>query len=791
VRTRRLAWSAALAVTGAIAAATLRPSAARGGDAPPTLAAPPAPPAPPAAAPTFARDARPFVEAYCAECHGERPLEGAPTFVPLLDEAAVAAQGDLWRRAAARVRAGEMPPAGSLAPTGDARVRFLRWVEAVAPTSAAPAAGRSPLRRLNRMEYHRTIADLLGIDETASSRFPSDEVGAGFDRTGDALSLSPLLIERYAEAAERIADQSIVVEEPGKPAVRHYEAEALASSLPSSAQGKGRNLFSNGEVRGEARLPRDGTYLFRVRCASTPAGDDPAQMLLTVDGKGVASVDVTADPTTGEIVERPFRARGGTRPFTVAFTNDFYDPKHPDPARRDRNLLVDWVEIVGPTDPPPAPPESHRRVFATDPGGDDVARRARRVLGPLATRAFRRPVRPAELDRLVELVREAEADGAPFAEGVRDALEAVLVSPHFLFHIEEAGGPPDAGGVTPLDDFALAARLSYFLWSTLPDAALTAAAARGELGRRPSAPVRRMLADPRAGALVDGFADQWLTLRRLATATPDPERFPAADAALRADLLHETEMFFEAIVQEDRSVLDLLDAPFTFVNERLARHYGIPGVAGDRFRRVALDGEQRAGILSHGSVLLVTSYPTRTSPVKRGKWLLEQLLGQTVPPPPPGAGDLPATGAEGRPATLRERMAQHLRDPACAACHQRLDPLGLAFENYDAVGSWRSKDGDADVDPSGVLPDGRRFATPKQLRALLRADPAFPRGFASHLLTYALGRALTPADAPHVDAVVARAAVAQHRVSAYVEAVVESVPFRSLRTTAPPPESPR
>ncbi len=774
---RRLVLSAVAAVVAGASgiAAMLGAPAARGGDAP---------------APDFARDAKPFVEAYCAECHGALPVEGAPTLLTLLDPASAAPQADLWRRAADRVRAGEMPPSGSLAPTADAKLRFLRWVEVATPAPAA-TGGRSPLRRLNRMEYHRTIADLLGVDETASQRFPSDEVGAGFDRTADALSLSPLLVERYAEAAEKIADQVIVVEEPGKPAVRRFEAEALPSSLPSSAQGQGRNLFTNGEIRGEARLPREGTYLFRVRCAQTPAGDEPAQMLLTVDGKGVAAVDVTADPKTGEVVEKPFRARGGTRPFAVAFTNDFYDPKHQDPARRDRNLLVDWIELVGPTDAPPAPPESHRRLFANDPGGDDVAARARRVLGPLATRAFRRPVRPAELDRLVALVREAVADGAPFAEGVRDALEAVLVSPHFLFQVEEAGGPPDAEGVTPLDDYALAARLSYFLWSTMPDAALTAAAARGELGRAPAAPVRRMLADPRAGALVDGFADQWLTLRRLATATPDPERFPAADAALRADLLRETEMFFEAIVQEDRSVLDLLDAPFTFVNERLAKHYGIPGVAGDRFRRVALDGERRAGVLTHGSVLLVTSYPTRTSPVKRGKWLLEQVLGQTVPPPPPGAGDLPATGAEGRPATLRERMAMHLRDPACAACHQRLDPLGLAFENYDAVGAWRTRDGDGDVDPSGVLPDGRKFATPKQLRALLRADPAFPRGFATHLLTYALGRALTPSDAPHLDAIVARATREGHRFSAYVEAVVESVPFRSLRTAAPPPESPR
>lgn len=775
---RRLVLSAVAAVVAGASgiAAMLGAPAARGGDAP---------------APDFARDAKPFLEAYCADCHGDLPVEGAPTFAALLDAASATKEAGLWRRAADRVRAGEMPPSGSLAPTADAKLRFLRWVEVATPAPAAAAGGRSPLRRLNRMEYHRTIADLLGVDETASQRFPSDEVGAGFDRTGEALSLSPLLVERYAEAAEKIAEMAIVVEEPGKPAVRRFEAEALPSSLPSSAQGQGRNLFTNGEIRGEARLPREGTYLFRVRCASTPAGDEPAQMLLTVDGKGVAAVDVTADPKTGEVVEKPFRARGGTRPFAVAFTNDFYDPKHKDPARRDRNLLVDWIELVGPTDPPPAPPESHRRLFANDPGGDDVAARARRVLGPLATRAFRRPVRPAELDRLVALVREAVADGAPFAEGIRDALEAVLVSPHFLFQVEEAGGPPDAEGVTPLDDYALAARLSYFLWSTMPDAALTAAAARGELGRAPATPVRRMLADPRAGALVDGFADQWLTLRRLATATPDPERFPAADAALRADLLRETEMFFEAIVQEDRSVLDLLDAPFTFVNERLAKHYGIPGVAGDRFRRVALDGERRAGVLTHGSVLLVTSYPTRTSPVKRGKWLLEQVLGQTVPPPPPGAGDLPATGAEGRPATLRERMAQHLSDPACAACHQRLDPLGLAFENYDAVGAWRTRDGDGDVDPSGVLPDGRKFATPKQLRALLRADPAFPRGFATHLLTYALGRATTPADAPHLDAIVARATRAGHRFSAYVEAVVESVPFRSLRTAAPPPESPR
>lgn len=754
------------------------------------VAASRAEPPTPAGAPTFAHDVAPLFAGFCAPCHGGAS-KVAPDLRVLADEASVSAHADAWQRAVARVRAGTMPPKGALAPPRAAVARLAAWAEAtwpapaVAPGPAFPGdPGRVTMRRLNRTEYHRSVADLLGVDERESERFPADDVGAGFDRTGDVLATTPLLVERWAEAAARIAEQAVVVEDGARPAVRRFEAEAMACSLKDSARGGVRVLYTNGEVRADVALPRDGEYLVRARVAAQQAGPEPAQVLLAFDGKGARLADVKAEEPAFEVVEARVQAGAGSRRVVAAFPNDFWDPKHADPKRRDRNLVVDWVEVVGPVDAPPPPPASHVRIFRDDPGGDDVARRARRVVGPLATRAFRRPLAPGELDPLVALVTEAVADGEPFAQGVRYAVEAILSSPRFLFHVEALARPDDPTAVVALDDFAYAARLASFLWSSLPDAELTAAATRGGLAADPAAQVRRMLADPRASALSDGFAEQWLTLRRLASAAPDPARFPTVDARLREDMRRETLMVFSTFVAEDRSVLELADARWTWLNDRLARHYGIEGVEGDWFRRVPLDGTTRGGILTHASVLLVTSYPTRTSSVKRGKWLLEQVLGQSVPPPPPGAGDLPDTPDARRAATVRERLERHRRDPACAACHVRMDPLGFALEGYDAVGAWRTLDDGRPVDTAGALPDGRAVDGPAALRALVRADPGFPRGFAAQLLTYALGRSLSDADAGFVDAIVERARAREYRVSAFVEGVAASDPFRRARGDA-------
>ena len=739
-----------------------------------------------AAAPTFTLDVAPLVASHCASCHGKASPAGGLDLTAFVDEAHALASAKVWRRVADRVARGEMPPKDAAKPPQAALDRLRAWVDRAVPPPPPPRPGdpgRVTLRRLTKAEYHATIRDLLAVDETSSPGFPSDDVGYGFDRIGDVLSLPPLLLEKYLSAAERISEQAIVVEGDGASTpTRRLEAESIASTAQGGVVGRiWKGLFTSGDVHGEVRLPREGEYRLRVRTFAQQAGDEPAKVVLLADGGPAFEADVTGTEKDPQVVETLERLRGCTRVVGAAFPNDLYDPKAKDAKRRDRNLFVDWIEVEGPLDPPPPPPESHRRIFAPDPGGTDLALRASKILGPLASRAWRRPVERDELRRLVWLVTEAAEDGAELEEGVRIALQAILVSPHFLFHVVLPKAPDDPQAEFALDPYALAERLSYFLWSSLPDAKLTAAAADGSILTDAASHVRRMLADPRAGALVDGFAQQWLTLRRLPTASPDTDRFPAFTDRLREDMLRETEMFFEAVMTEDRSVLDFVDGRFTFLNERLAKHYGIPGVAGERFRRVALDGEQRAGIFTQASVLTVTSYPTRTSPVRRGKWLLEQVLGASVPPPPPGAGDLPDHPDDRKAATLRQRMERHLKDPGCAACHRTLDPLGFGLEAYDAVGAWRTRDGAFPLDTSGTLPDGRSFSTPAELRAIVRADPGFVRCFAEKLLTYALGRGLTEADAPAVARIVSGASEGGWRFSRFVEGVVDSVPFRKGR----------
>jgi hypothetical protein len=448
---------------------------------------------------------------------------------------------------------------------------------------------------------------------------------------------------------------------------------------------------------------------------------------------------------------------------------------HPPP---DNGYLLAWRDVTYPTR---EPVQKQLILSAADiPPADPLARQrdhAYEVLRAFADQAYRRPVRHEELLRLLHFVEASQQQGEGYEQGLRTAMRAILVSPHFLFRVESGGG-------TRLNDFELATRLSYFLWSSMPDEELFQAAARKTL-RRPgglSGQVRRMLRDPRSRALAENFAGQWLQTRGLKDIAPDPEVFPDFDEPLRAAMLAETELFFDAVVREDRSILDFLDADFTFVNERLARHYGIAGVHGNEPVRVSLAGTGRAGVLTQGSVLAVTSNPTRTSPVKRGKWMLENILGTAPPPPPPGAGDLREDTQPLRPTSLRQRLEKHRADARCASCHQHMDPLGFGLENFDAIGAWRDRDGEAGIDASGTLPGGQSFRSPAELRALLKSRPdAFARCLAEKLLTYALGRGIEPQDRRLVDAVVRRAARKDYRFSALVLAIVHSEPFQSYR----------
>jgi hypothetical protein len=491
-------------------------------------------------------------------------------------------------------------------------------------------------------------------------------------------------------------------------------------------------------------------------------------------------VDVPAVEGAPGTYEVRFEAKAGPRQLAFAFLNDYYREDAP-PSSRDRNLVVDAIEVQGPiVEDEGRLPESHRRIFflRAHPGDGGERERARAILERFVGRAYRRPATAEEVDRLAGFVDLAVKNGDTFELGIQLAVQAILVSPQFLFRVELDRG--DGEEVHPIGDFELATRLSYFLWSSMPDQVLFELARRGTLHHPEvlEAQVRRMLADPKANALVENFAGQWLQTRNLKTFSPDRKRFPQFDESLRAAMLAESELFFRAILEDNRSILDFLDADFTFLNERLARHYGIDGVEGDEFRRVALTGDQRGGILTQAATLTITSNPTRTSPVKRGKWILEQVLGTPPPPPPPDVPELSDRRRDALTGTLRQRMEQHRSNPNCNSCHARMDPLGFGFENYDAIGAWRELDGKFPIDPSGKLPAGATFQGPKELKAILKAkEKEFARCLVEKMLTYALGRGLEGPDRCVVDQIVDAMSKDGYRSSSLVLGIVKSDPF--------------
>jgi len=755
----------------------------------PAFAAPRKKPAAPAPAParrvSFEKQIAPLLQKYCGTCHGANETAGV-NVVQFKTEAQVEKGRSLLTKVAQSVRESHMPPKNAPQPTAAERALIASWIENKFNQLDCDLKdpGRVTLRRLNRAEYNNTIRDLIGLDLRPADEFPSDDVGYGFDNIGDVLSISPLLMEKYLNAADKIVAKAIVTPDP---ASARFEAE----QMPRETRGDGiikdfyRLLVSNGEVFTDFTFPKDGEYLIRARAFEQPAGDERARMTFKVDGRDVQTVDVGALEEAAKVYEVKVQARAGRRRVAVLFINDFYMPRAQNPRQRDRNLGVDYLEVVGPLNAGPVTlPESHRRLFGTRPEGISDPAYARRILSFFASRAFRRPATPQELDRLTAIVAKVQKGGDSFERGIQLAVEAVLVSPSFLFRVELDPKPNDPKAGRNLNDYELASRLSYFLWSSMPDDELFALARKGEL-KKPAvleAQAKRMLADPKADALIENFMMQWLTLRNLQNVSPDPKLFPGFNEQLRKDMLTETQLFCAALMKEDRSVLDLLDAKFTFVNERLAKHYGIPNVTGDQFRKVVLTGDQRGGILTHGSILTVTSNPTRTSPVKRGKWVLEQLLGTPPPPPPPDVPELESPQGGQLTGTLRQRMEQHRVDPACATCHARLDPLGFGLENYDAVGAWRTLDGGSPVDASGELPDGQKFNGPTQLIGILKKQKDnFGRNLASQMLTFALGRGLEHYDQCAVGEVTAAAAKKNYRFSALVTEIVTSAPFRSRR----------
>jgi mono/diheme cytochrome c family protein len=746
----------------------------------------------PIAAPVknFDSEVAPVLQNFCVSCHGETKQRGGVKLSGLRNAADVSKHPEFWQRVQRMVAAGEMPPQGRPQPTRAQRDRMVRWIEAALASDDCGISnpGHVTLRRLNREEYNNTIRDLLDVDFRPADDFPSDDVGYGFDNIGDVLSISPLLMEKYLDAAEQIADKAIVV--PLRKKVR-WSGGDLTGKVGKAGDGGIYLLYSNGEAGIEYSFPADGTYLVRARAFEDHAGDEASRMEFRVDGKAVVTVNVEARRNASEIYEQKIQFGKGRHRVAVAFLNDFYKPELPQ-GQRDRNLYIESLEIDGPIEESSQLPASHRRIIFLTPQqiAADAQGAARTILTRLAGRAYRRPPTPEDIERLMRAYQLATKNGESFESGIHLALQAVLVSPHFLFRVEAE--PKQVNGDYSLNSYELASRLSYFLWSSMPDDALLTVAARGELTKQAvlEREARRMLQDPKAKALADNFAGQWLMLRNLHNVDPDPKLFPDFNDKLREAMKQESLLFFDEVVSKDRSILDFLDGKFTYVNGDLARHYGIAGVNGDSFQRVVLTGasaRERGGVLTQASVLTVTSNPTRTSPVKRGKWVLEQLLGTPPPPPPPGVPQLKENQATSMATSVRQRMQEHLKNPECASCHTRMDPIGFSLENYDAVGRWRTQDGNLPINASGTLPDSGRFVGPNQLKAILvQKRNQFARAFSEKMLTYALGRGLVTGDKCVVDNITKTLAAQDYRFSALITAIVLSDSFRKTSGEAKP-----
>ncbi len=769
-----------------------------------------------AASPKLTPEITTYLQKYCVDCHGETDPNAGLSLHKFGDELSVLKGKKAWDNVLVMVEGGEMPPEDATRPKVEETVAFLKDVRGIFERSAKSGKidpGHVTIRRLNRYEYNNTIRDLVGVDSRPADDFPSDDVGHGFDNIGDVLTLSDVLMERYLAAAENVMERAIVINPPA-PTQRSQSAKYLepagrnvpenGSHRPVNAEKKDSPIES-GPLHTPYKLSDAGDYEFKMQ--GFREGDEPVKVAVLLHQKGLSN-----PASEEESSQLTGAALNSLKPFRILGTFDLF--KRDDRDRRTHALKAELpagdirlaVALFKAEDGKPAPvanitnfqlngpsdtrPASQRMLLECDPNLPRE-QQTRQVITRFASRAYRRTATPDEVNRLIGLVDQQVAAGKSWEQGVQYAMTAVLISPKFLFRLEldEKSSPKEAH---PLNEFQLASRLSYFLWSSMPDQELFQLANRGELAKNLEPQVRRMLKDDKAKELVENFALQWLQLGRLKLATPDDKQFPEFTEQLRQAMLDETRLFLQEIIREDRSLLDLVAADFTYVNEPLARLYNIGDqngnprqgrgeIRGSEFVRVSLKDELRGGLLTQASFLTVTSNPTRTSPVKRGRWVLEQILG--APPPPPPA-NVPTLEDEGRKltGTLRERMQQHRENPACANCHLKMDAIGFAFENYDAIGTFRTRDGEGEIDPAGSFPGGESFSGPAELKKLLKTKKTeIARCVTEKMLTFALGRGLEYYDTPAVDKIVARLEKEDYRFSALVLGIVDSAPFRLRR----------
>jgi mono/diheme cytochrome c family protein len=773
---------------------------------------------------SFEKSVQPFLAKNCYACHNSKVKTADVDIQQFKTGESIAKEPDFWEKAIQKMRTGEMPPKGFPSPKPSDVKSVTNWLHQElerAERQVAPDPGRVTARRLNRAEYNNTIRDLLGIDFRPADVFPQDDSGYGFDNIGDVLSLSPVLMEKYMAAAEKVVRAALSGPEQLKPTVARYQPNYRDYPLSPKPlfEYDVSGLSMPNALHATHRFPADGEYVFNVVPEGRrPHGSEPVEMAFWLDGKQVKVLEVDA-PSDGSSLdlfgqarsfrmfvpagdhwiagsvlhlfeglppsyggpnpskrpippERPFRPRKGLTPQQIEEIRVLRQV----PANR---VYIHYVEITGPYQQAKGPSrESLKKILTCGHlNGKHLASCERKIIRDMARRAFRRPVSSTELQPYLKLAALAKQQGATsFNERIGVAIEGLLVSPDFLFRIERSGTPQ-------ISQYELASRLSYFLWSSMPDSELMRAADAGALRKPPMlrAQISRMLKDPKARALVENFGGQWLETRRLESVTPDREKFPEFEEYLRMSMRKETDLLFENIVKEDRSILEFIDANYSFLNQRLAEFYGIPNVKGPEFRKVDLTGTARGGILTQASVLTVSSYANRTSPVLRGKWVLENILNAPPPPPPPNvpALDEKATGSS---ASMRQQMEEHRKNPTCASCHSRMDPLGFGLENFNAIGASRTQDGKFPIDASGKLPDGREFEGAAALKKILRQDhQAFGQVLTEKLLTYSLGRGLERYDKRTVKEIAGKVEASDYKFSSLVWEIVNSLPFQMRR----------
>jgi mono/diheme cytochrome c family protein len=809
----RVAWAIAMLLTVAI---NLNSNPVRAADEAP---------------PDFAQAGTAFLKKNCLECHSGKEPEAGISLEALASSQAIVEQRKLAQTVMRVISAGEMPPEDKPRPTladSEAFVEQIRATLAWHDRHAPPDPGRVTMRRLNRVEYANSVRDLIGIDFNPAEDFPSDDIGHGFDNIGDVLTVSPVLMERYLDAAETIMAKAIAPV-PLEPQHRHFAAiytePASADVIPKLTDLGYRRMVSNGQYPTEvgpiftslnSKFEDDGEYIARVKLYAQSGDNHPVKAAILVRGKSevlsgsseaelarlvgkipqpaqiVHEFEVKVNSRDqAEIIEVRLPAQPGRTHVAVGML------KAPDGAAPQK-MWVEHFQLTGPLDSRPRPQKHLLAVTA----GKSQSEQTREVLSRFLRRAFRRPATDDDLNRYGQLVEQAIAQGDTWEGGMQFVMQAALCSPKFLFRAE-LDDQPTSPEARPIDQFHLASRLSYFLWSTMPDDELLDLAEQGKLTENLDAQVRRMLADARSKSLVEQFAMQWLQLQRLDFISPDGGLFPTFSNKLRAAMLQETAMFVESIIREDRSVLELIDADYTFLNESLAKHYGIADtkgnwigkpvtveggqpIKGEQFQRVSLQGGVRGGLLTQASVLTASSNPTRTSPVKRGRWVLEQILGTPPPPPPPNVPELDGENKQQATGTLRERMAAHMQNPSCANCHAKMDPIGFALENFNAVGMFREKDGEFEIDPSGEFPDGTKFAGPAELKQVIKSrKDEFLRSLIDKLLTYGLGRGTQYYDQPTIEKIAQATQAGDYKFAVLISEIVKSDPFTKRRGITP------